>query len=654
MLKRVLVPSVQKGNRSRLRQRLLPALLLMLAVPTAAAQQQAVYQPHVVVVQFESGIVLAEGATQTGLAAFDRTAAAFNLRTVERMFPFLDHVQPTPETVRNLAALRRTYYVRYRADDDPERVARALSSARGVVYAEPVPVNRAFGPASLVDPDDSLYSDQTYLRHLRLPEAWDSVKGSVGSPPVAIAVVDGGGDWRHEDLRANVWTNPGEIAGNGIDDDNNGFIDDVHGVNFANGDDTDNDPTGLPATPFNAAHGTGVAGAASAVTDNTVGMAGAAWNAELMHVNVSCPTSEFICYAYEGVLYAAANGAAIINTSWGGYASSDANPAGLRWINQTLDLATDLGGLVVPAALNDNLNNDFYPAYPSNHSRVLSVGATEKDSRRKASFSSYGKRVNVFAPGADIITTAPDNTYSVASGTSFAAPLVSGVAALVKTRFPSLSPDALREQIRLASENIDVENPAHAGQLGRGYVNAAAAVQAPAHPGVRVKRWWWEDADGDGLIVSGDQVTIHVVVVNHLADAHQLTVGLTAAASYPFIDMTTAEQSVGSLARDDSVEVTFSFTIASDAPNNRRVRFDTRIREGGFEDSADQLSLGINRTLEPVHAALSALYTATDGDNWYGNTGWDITTVPGSTQELARWYGPVSYTHLTLPTKRIV
>ena len=179
-------------------------------------------------------------------------------------------------------------------------------AAPGVTYAEthavPVLANRLMGPDVTVEPDDSLFSDQTYLRHMRLPEAWDIVKGEDGNPPVVIAITDLGGDWRHEDLLANVWTNENEIPGNGIDDDNNGFIDDVHGVNTLNRDDTDNDPY----TPGGNPHGTHVAGAASAVTDNSAGVAGAAWNAHLMHI------SGF----YPGILYAAANGADIINASW--------------------------------------------------------------------------------------------------------------------------------------------------------------------------------------------------------------------------------------------------------------------------------------------------------------------------------------------------
>ncbi|MYF41444.1 MAG: hypothetical protein F4221_11510, partial [Rhodothermaceae bacterium] len=201
------------------------------AVSPSRAQELPVYESQVVVVQVEPGVAIVEGAAKTGLEVFDRTAAGYGVHTIERVFPFLDHVQPTPKTQQNLVALRHTYYVRYSAGDDPERVAKALASVPGVIYAEPVIINRLLESQIRIEPDDSLFSDQTYLRHMRLPEAWDIVKGEDMSPPVVIAIVDDGSDWRHEDLLANVWTNANEIPDNGIDDDSNGFIDDVHGVN---------------------------------------------------------------------------------------------------------------------------------------------------------------------------------------------------------------------------------------------------------------------------------------------------------------------------------------------------------------------------------------------------------------------------------------
>ncbi|MDE2826623.1 MAG: S8 family serine peptidase [Bacteroidota bacterium] len=596
--------------------------------------------PHVVVVQFEARISLPGKTSTTGLHVFDRKAAAYGVHTIERMYPFLDHVDPTPKTRRNLLALRRTYYVRYGANVTPERVSRDLALAPGIVYAEPVPVNRTRGPVRWehIDPNDPRFNDQPQLGLMRLPEAWDVVKSSDGTPKVVIAIVDGGGEWRHEDLRANVWTNDDEIPDNGIDDDNNGFIDDVHGVNFANGDDTNNDPTGLPGLPGSARHGTAVAGSASAVTNNNVGVAGAAWNAEIMHINAGCDSVDnYICYGYDGILYAATNGADIINASWSSFLSDD---QGARHLDQTLDLATDMGALIVAAASNYSLSNDLFRYYPAHSRRVLSVGATEKATRRRAGFSNYGRLVNVFAPGVGILTTGPGNGYILFNGTSFSSPLTAGLAALVKTRFPTMDPDALREHIRLTSESIDLENPGFAGQLGRGMVNALAAVQAPTLPAVRLKRWSWTDQDGDRQIASGDVVTIKATVVNYLSDASGLSVGLVGAEPYSFLDMTAAEVEVGSLAGGDSIEVEFEFRVATNAPDNQWVRLYTRIQDGVFEDGADQLSFRVNLSLEAVHRDLSAFYRATDGDNWIRNDNWDITRVP-SEEELDRWVGVV-------------
>ena len=612
--------------------------LLLFCTVKVLAQGVPEVVPRVVVVQFEAGVSLPGKTSTTGLQVFDRRAAAYGVHAIERMYPFLDYVNPTPKTRRNLLALRRTYYVRYNADVIPERVSRDLSFAPGIVYAEPVPVNRIQGPVrwERIDPNDPRFNDQPELELMRLPDAWDEVKGSDGTPKVVIATVDGGGEWRHEDLRANVWTNEDEIPNNGIDDDKNGFIDDVHGVNFANGDDTDNDPTGLPETPDNALHGTATAGSASAVTNNNVGVAGAAWNAEIMHINTGCGDRDNdLCFSYAGILYAAISGADIINASWSSVVTYDQQ---VRHIDQTIDLATDIGALVVTSAGSASRSNDLFRFYPARHPRVLSVGATEKDSRRLAGLSNYGRLVNVFAPGVDILTTGSGNGYILTSGTSISSPLTAGVAALVKTRFPTMDPDALREHIRLTSDNMDTENPGLVGELGRGFVNARAAVQAPSLPAVRLKRWSWADDDGDRQIASGDAVTITATVVNYLSDARGIRVGLVGAASYPFLDMTAAEADVGFLASGDSVEVRLEFRVATNAPANQRVRFFTRVRGGAFEDSADMLSIRVNRSLEVVHRSLSAFYTATGGDNWRRNDNWDITRIP-TERELNTWVG---------------
>ena len=585
---------------------------------------------------------IAYGGSKTGLTAFDRRAASFEVYRIARAFALLDHVEPTPKTAMNLASLRHTYHVRYRADVEPPTVARALAGLSGVVYAEPVPMYYLSDPGmnQPTYPNDSLFSAQTHLKQLRLPEAWDVVKSVDGNPQVVIAIVDGGADWRHPDLEPNVWTNEDEIPGNSIDDDNNGFIDDIHGVNFANEDSHNNDPTGLPATPINARHGTAVAGVASAVTDNGIGIAGAAWNAKVMHINASCPTYDIaICSGYEGLMYAAANGAAIVNASWSGDISGHSQDH-LRHVRQTLNLVTDMGMLVVTSSGNSSQSIDMHTYYPARHPRVLSIGATHKASRRIADFSNIGRTVGAFAPGVDINLPVPGNRYEVDSGTSFASPLAAGVAALVKTRFPNLGPDALREQVRMASDNIDAENPGYVGNMGRGYVNALASVQAPTLPAVRLKRWsWtWTDRDGDDQITPGDTVTVNAAFVNHLADARQLSIGLAGLLSYPFLDFTGTEVQISSLDSGDSVTVALPAMVASDIPQNSYVRLLTRIRYGNAEDTPDRISFILNNSIESIHTALSALYTATGGDNWRVNTNWDINNVP-TWDELKTWHG---------------
>ncbi len=602
------------------------------------AQSVSEVVPQVVVVQFEEGVDLLGKTVTTGLQIFDRKAAAYGVHTIERMYPFLDYVEPTPQTRDNLMALRRTYSVHYSANDIPQRVSTDLSHASGVVYAEPLLVNHISGSAHWdhINPNDPRFVEQIELTALNLPEAWDVVKASDSTPTVVIAIVDGGSEWRHEDLLANVWTNEDEIPDNRIDDDMNGFIDDVHGVNFANQDDYDHDPTGLRLTPRNAMHGTAVAGAASAVTDNKLGVSGAAWNAELMHINVGCATSDRrICEGYTGILYAATNGADIINTSWGATLQNDFDA---RLPVQTLELVTDMGSLVVASAGNFDTNLDENTRYPAQHPRVLSVGSTQKDMRVKARSSSFGRQVSVFAPGVNIITTGSDNEYITISGTSFSTPLTSGVAALVRTRFPNLSPDALREHVRLTSENIDAENPDFAGLMGRGFVNAQRATQEPNLPAIRLKDWSWADHDGNRIIEPTDRVTISMDIVNYLNDANQFHVELAGDEVYPFIEWATSEIEIGPLAGGASTEVDFEFTVGPNAPPDQFIRLFVHVRDGDFNDVTDRITFRVNRQLEQVYQGLRAFYNATGGDHWTEKHNWDVSNIPTET-ELASWVG---------------
>ncbi len=611
-------------------------LIFHLYLPQANAQQPAAYQSGMVVVQFDSTRHITAKLNWRGLEGLVRIASRYEIYEIERVYPFLDHVEPTPVLWKNLMALRRTYYVRYHSDADPVAVSVSLLNVAGVVYAEPVPINRMHmeSQREIVDPNDPRFGSQSELRLLRIPEAWDEVKSESSTPKVVIAVIDGGGEWRHEDLRANVWTNENEIPENGIDDDNNGFIDDVHGVDFSDEDDTDNDPTRDP-TIGSSVHGTAAAGLASAVTDNQIGIAGASWNASLMHINAAHPLGFGIQYGYEGILYAAMNGADIINASWGAIVKANQE---VLFLDQTLELATDLGALVITSAGNGDLNNDLFRTYPARHPRVLSVGATEKETIRRAEFSNYGKLVDVFAPGESIISTGTENGYTEVSGTSFAAPLVAGIAALIKTKFSNMSADELRETIRFSAESIDDQNPEDRHLLGRGIVNALAAVQKVETPAIRLKHWSLEDHDGNQPIQSGDLVRIKTVFVNYLADASNVMVEFRESQPYSFVELLQSETLTDDWKSGEEKELKFEFQVFPDAPLNQRVRFFFHVKTGDTEDVADMLTFAVNRSFEVVYQGLNALYTSTNGDHWNDNSNWDFTSVPGI-EELDQWYG---------------
>ncbi len=245
---------------------------------------------------------------------------------------------------------------------------------------------------------------------------------------VKVAIIDTGARLTHEDLRPNLWHNPGEIAGNGKDDDQNGIIDDIHGINSIRDHGDPSDDTG---------HGTHVSGLVGAVGDNRKGSTGVAWNVKLMPLRFLNRFGEGATSdAIQCINYAINNGADIINNSWGSNAFSGA-------LSSAIGRAFQEDVLIVAAAGNERRNNDVIPLYPANYpqSNVLSIAATtHRDAL--ASYSNYGATtVDIAAPGNAILSTwgRSDRAYDLASGSSMSAPIVSGAAALMRAHFPSAS-----------------------------------------------------------------------------------------------------------------------------------------------------------------------------------------------------------------------
>lgn len=317
---------------------------------------------------------------------------------------------------------------------------------------------------------------------IKLFFAWDIQKGS---PDVIVSIHDGGIDAAHSDLSDNMWVNTAEFNGTtGIDDDNNGYIDDIYGYNLADG-------TGniLPGD-----HGTHVAGTVAAATNNGVGVAGVAGGSgaqdgvRLMSCQVFGNNVGGFAESYA---YAADNGSIISQNSWGytspgNYEQSvldaiDYFIANAGYDENGLPSGPMQGGIVIFAAGNSNSQQAYYPGY---YEPVLSVASTNHNDS-KSWYSNYGTWVDISAPGGEtsvlnqgVLSTLPNNSYGFFQGTSMACPHVSGVAALIVSQYggTGFTPEQLRYRLVETTDEIDAQNPSYVGLLGTGRMNALGSL----------------------------------------------------------------------------------------------------------------------------------------------------------------------------------
>ena len=218
--------------------------------------------PGVVIVKFRESNLLAKTASESGLQGVIEKYA------IEKFEPVLSEATGLSKKSR-ISNLENIYYTYYNSQASPFAVAQEIkNSSTEILYAEPKYLH-FISETKVEPPNDSLFQQQYHLPNINAVEAWNITKSEQGN--TVIAIVDGGTEINHPDLNANFWNNPNEIPNDGIDNDNNGFIDDIYGWNFPN---NNNDPTGIPSTPINANHGTHTAGIASGVTDNSIGISG--------------------------------------------------------------------------------------------------------------------------------------------------------------------------------------------------------------------------------------------------------------------------------------------------------------------------------------------------------------------------------------------
>lgn len=371
-------------------------IVLTATMPTLAqeadfvAPEEPQYVPGEVLVKYREGVT---AATMGALAE------SLSLKAIDT-FDFVGVQQaqvPEDKTVEDMIA-------KITARPEVEYV-----EPNYIVYAEKTP-------------NDPSYPQLWGLKKIQAEGAWDT---TTDSPKVIVAVIDTGVDYRHPDLRANMWKNPNEQA-NGRDDDGNGIIDDIYGANFV--------PSGATGDPMDDhSHGTHVAGTIGAVGNNRTGVVGVTWKTQIMALKfLSASGSGSTANAIRAIDYGIKKGAHIMNNSWGGGGFS-------RALEDAIKRANAKGILFPAAAGNTGTNdNDTRPHYPSSYNvpNVLAVMATDP-ADKKASFSSFGRTsVDLAAPGVNILSTIPGGQYRAFNGTSMATPHVSGAAALLKGKNP--------------------------------------------------------------------------------------------------------------------------------------------------------------------------------------------------------------------------
>jgi len=348
--------------------------------------------------------------------------------------------------------LSNIYKIKIAENADIDAVISDYMGSGVVEYAEPNYIYRA-----MIVPNDTYYSLQWGHQKMDSEKAWDIERGSEN---IVIAIIDTGVQWNHTDLAANIWNNTDEIANNSIDDDGNGYIDDVRGWNFVSKNADPADDNG---------HGTHVAGIAAAVTNNSVGVAGMCWYCKIMPIKfLKFDGTGTDSDAALAIKYAADNNASIISTSWGAYIENSS------LIGDALDYAYSKNIVLVAAAGNENT---YLPLYPASYDNVISVSALAYNSSAKADFSNFGYSIEVAAPGESVYSTYYRNGYTSLSGTSMATPYVSGLAGLILSKNPNFTNRDVMNIIRISAD--PVVSPAY---IGAGKINASRALQINYSP----------------------------------------------------------------------------------------------------------------------------------------------------------------------------
>ena len=446
--------------------------LIVFLILIGASLQAQEYSPRQMLFKTSQSLQIQRG--RTGLTEFDA---------------YLDAVQAMAvQPVRGMPD-NRWFSANLAAEPDWEAIRNNALQFSGIDIIQPNYIRKLH-----VVPNDPWYSLQQ-LHLVNLPQAWNY---TTGSAMVIVGVVDSGLMKNHPDLQGNIYYNPNEIPDNGIDDDNNGYIDDYCGWDFADAPEMADVALGDFLTPDNDVtdenfHGTHVAGIIGAATNNGIGVAGVCWNIKILPVRAGFRTTTGSGFlqdddAASGVIYAADMGCSVINMSWG-----DPNYSPI--IADACSYAQSRGIVLVASAGNDP---GPFLSYPAKLSSVISVGAVDQY-KNLAGFSSYGAELDLVAPGQQIYSTYRSEgaeIYKEMSGTSMSAPFVAGAAALLKSVQPYLTPDEVRSRLLTTTDDLGLSG--FDQFYGHGLLNVQKLLESLSSPYVQITY------PADNMGVSGD------------------------------------------------------------------------------------------------------------------------------------------------------
>ncbi len=507
---------------------------------------------------------------------FNDVNLKYSLKEIKVLFQFQNVEKKISGNLQSaFKDLERVYRLKFEDNVDVFQIIQKLNKHPDVEYAEPNYIAHI-----CIIPDDSLFSQQWYLHNtgqyfledadIDAPEAWNV---ETGDESIIVAIIDTGIDYLHPDLMGNIFS---------------------YGYDFVNNDADAMDDNG---------HGTHVAGIVAAVSNNQKGITGVSWRAKILPVKV-LNSKGWGSYAdiADGVLYAVQQGARVINLSLGGYAES-------YLLKDALETAYSQA-IIVAAAGNDGLEYDDFgsPFYPAAWEFVLGVGATDVlqtpygYQEAKALFSNFGMNTDVYAPGVNILSTFPyfhplRHGYRSLNGTSMAAPIVSGVVSLLKSKYPDWSNEMIRGQIIHTSDRIDYG----------GRINAYQALTEVSQPKLSIYTVAVIDTlpggDRDRIADAGETIQLIVEIDNTWKTALNVSLVLKPNSSedVPFIEILDSTANVGNLsayARTNNENDPFLVRIKNNVANNQDIYFNCEMYSDGGYKFSEVFHLRIQKGIE--------------------------------------------------------